>query len=1229
MLCGKSQILGEVTDYFYRIEFQNRGSPHAHFLVWVKDAPKIESIEDYPSVERYVDKHISCSVNVSERQKKYVELQIHRHSKTCRKKGRPVCRFGYPIPPMTRTMVLDPICDGTDEQQKLYQKIKAFIDTEECQKLSIQEMFDALNISEDTYISAVRSSLQKPKLFLKRNPNECRVNGYMKNLISVWQANHDIQYVLNAYACAVYIVGYINKQNRALSHLLSEIIKDAKRKGSTVREQVKAIGKIFLSSTEVSAQECIYILLSLPITKNSIDVIYINTVVKEERMRILKSERDLEGLSESSVDIFKSNYFVKYENRPSFFDSWSMVDYICNICVTNKNKRKNIGDVIDIEGNSDIELEEVSGSIVYTDRNKIYKCRQKSLILRYYHYKEEDIENYYRVILLLFHPWMSEDLLCTAESYAESFKNLSEKQKEKITLVMDRYDKKCLTELMEGIAELELDEFNEDLVPGNTESQLIAEEEGSNICKEMEFFKPTVFHRDYNTDPQAGRQDDFVTAARIIEQMWPQGELLEKIKMLNYQQREIYNHIMKAVTAGNTPLRLFITGGAGVGKSVLLKTMYNSMMRFYNLRPNQSVDSFTVLCVAPTGKAAYLIRGNTIHGAFGLPANQELNYKPLTCDKRNTARTKYANLKVVLIDEVSMVGTTMFNFIDLRLQEIMDCTRSFGGVHVICFGDLFQLCPVMDSWIFNPMKNGLQFLAPNVWVEEFKLYELTIIMRQQNDMVFAEILNRLREGRHTEQDIDVLRTRCIGADDIFDTSNTILFTQNAFVNSQNFLMYQFCVNDKEVIYCSDRVISDVSKPKKKKVLKSKENENDKVGGLFHMLYAGVGLRYEVTVNLDINDGVVNGAGGILKKIERRKEHKQPAILWIQFDDVISGRNQREKYKQYKTNDIEDLWTPIFAITRRVGTQETEVQRTQFPLRPSSSKTVHTSQGDTMNSITVDLQGRVFKHAYYVALSRVRSLNNLTIRNFLPAKITLDSDVVEEMDRLRTDRLCTLNFISTRNLRGNVKIIFQNAQSLYKHFPFMASDRNFTDNDIMLFCETRFHYNDPLNRYQIPDFKSIRYDEQVYTGRSHHGLVGYLKENINFRMTSTCFSYRTNGLEVLLFNINCNCINLDLVLCYKSPTTANSELILGLNSIKNHLDLNIPCLVLGDFNVDVSNPRNNYLLEKMENILGMKQYVSEFTTKGQTTLDLCFSNIPIQHNIIYCPWSYHSSISVAF
>ena len=96
------------------------------------------------------------------------------------------------------------------------------------------------------------------------------------------------------------------------------------------------------------------------------------------------------------------------------------------------------------------------------------------------------------------------------------------------------------------------------------------------------------------------------------------------------------------------------------------------------------------MLVAPTDKAASNIHGTTIHKAFFIPANQKLEHKPLSWDNLNTARNKFYGIRWILIDEFSMVGNTMLRLLHLHLQEIKGNHLPFGGVNIICVGDLYQ-----------------------------------------------------------------------------------------------------------------------------------------------------------------------------------------------------------------------------------------------------------------------------------------------------------------------------------------------------------------------------------------------------------------------------------------------------------------------------------------------------------------------------------------------------------
>ena len=125
--------------------------------------------------------------------------------------------------------------------------------------------------------------------------------------------------------------------------------------------------------------------------------------------------------------------------------------------------------------------------------------------------------------------------------------------------------------------------------------------------------------------------------------------------------------------------------------------------------------------------------------------------------------------------------------IDNRLKDIKGSKDDFGGVSIVAIGDLLQLESVMDTYIFKNLDNSeYAILAPNKWQDYFSTFELLEIMRQRESKVFAEILNRLREGKHTKDDILKLKERLINENSSKDPMDVPhLFIQNQKVNEFN------------------------------------------------------------------------------------------------------------------------------------------------------------------------------------------------------------------------------------------------------------------------------------------------------------------------------------------------------------------------------------------------------------------------------------------------------------
>ena len=459
-------------------------------------------------------------------------------------------------------------------------------------------------------------------------------------------------------------------------------------------------------------------------------------------------------------------------------------------------------------------------------------------------------------------------------------------------------------------------------------------------------------------------------------------EYLNLLLSLNPEQILFFYDVLNSIKTQDMPIYRFLSGGAGVGKSHLITAIYQACLKYYNSRSGEQFDENNIILLAPTGKAAYNIKGNTIHSAMKIPASQSLAYKPLTTDKLNTFRLQFGHLNLVIIDEVSMVGACMLNFIHKRLQELMGNSQHFGGVNIICVGDLYQLRPVFDDFIFKqPRQNhhdSYGILATNLWQTHFQMYQLRTIMRQRDSLDFAEMLNRLREGQHTEQDITLLKTRIISpsAHSSIPSKAPRLFLENAKVNQYNEEVYNAAQTQSIIVAAQDNVVEPASQEVRKQILHNIPTDPSKTMQLQTKLHLAIGERYDISVNVNVADGLANGASGVLQKASLTKAHNTSSgILWVLFDNPQVGQQARQSHNRiYRQQGVQPDWTPIVPTTRAFTvSRRITVKRTQFPLRPAASKTVHRSQGDTLASAVVDLSTKRKMHGiHYVALSRVQT-----------------------------------------------------------------------------------------------------------------------------------------------------------------------------------------------------------------------------------------------------------------
>ena len=215
----------------------------------------------------------------------------------------------------------------------------------------------------------------------------------------------------------------------------------------------------------------------------------------------------------------------------------------------------------------------------------------------------------------------------------------------------------------------------------------------------------------------------------------------------------------------------------------------------------------------------------------------------------------------------------------------------------------------MDKLIFQFPSDDYSILSPNIWLDNIELFELTELMRQAGDKTFAEALNNIREGNQTEDDITLITSRTISTHQSYPVEATHLLYYNKSVEQHNNMLFEVSELDKISYTATDIVIGDLTAEVKEKILQRAPGRAGDAMGLQKIYKTAVGLRNELTVNLDVTDGLVNGAGGITTKISLSPTGN-PIIIWIHFDSEDIGRELRQNSKRLYTTGINKNWTPI-------------------------------------------------------------------------------------------------------------------------------------------------------------------------------------------------------------------------------------------------------------------------------------------------------------------------------
>ncbi|CAM2727505.1 unnamed protein product [Rotaria socialis] len=494
---------------------------------------------------------------------------------------------------------------------------------------------------------------------------------------------------------------------------------------------------------------------------------------------MLKSDEILQKLEPDSKDVFVEGLIDTYTNRP---------DEMKNVCLANfaslynvsKKKTDNaqITENSDDEDVIDNEIDEKTIALKMKNGKGWIKNRKKKKIIRYRNFKlHQDPENYYREQLMLFLPWINEEENLININHEETF----ELYKDLIQQKRSEYVHREANEFEQAFEDHTERENENDIDDKNIEYD---EDKNEFLIYEIGNNEGDIFvQMGINTRTE---KIEHFNVPKII----PDTKYQRMMRSLNYSQRKYTLNVMNLIKNGDKQFFHFINGGAGVGKSTLIKAVYQSILRFYNSLPGSNPETNRAALCAPTGKAATLIDGMTLHSFLSLPVNQcKHKLVKLDNDISNRIGVKLKDLQLLIIDEISM--------------------KPFGGISVIVLGDFNQLRPVGDKYIFQ-FNDSYNALVDNPLWSLFELFELTEIMRQKDDKSFAIALSNIAKETMTLEDINLLKSRIVLTENLemiedaimifrsnaeFDAYNTkvlaSLNTEGATANA-----YDFCVGDE-------------------------------------------------------------------------------------------------------------------------------------------------------------------------------------------------------------------------------------------------------------------------------------------------------------------------------------------------------------------------------------------------------------------------------------------------
>jgi ATP-dependent DNA helicase PIF1 len=461
---------------------------------------------------------------------------------------------------------------------------------------------------------------------------------------------------------------------------------------------------------------------------------------------------------------------------------------------------------------------------------------------------------------------------------------------------------------------------------------------------------------------------------------------------------------------------VFLTGPAGSGKTFVLN-------RYINFLKDNYVD---VGITASTGIAATHMGGTTIHSWTGMGIKDSVTKGDLEELKtRKYLRDRFDRTQVLVIDEVSMLHHFRLDLIDEICRHMKNMDKPFGGMQVILCGDFFQLPPI--ARFGEPA--ALFAYQSEIWkTANFKICYLEE-QHRQTDQAFLKVLNEIRKNNLSEAGMKHLTDRQ-NKKTFQGIEPTRLHTHNIDVD---------LINQRELEKLSGQQREYQMEMKGRKPL---------VDALVKSCLAPENLKLKVGAKVmfvknNFEEGFVNGTLGKI-------------ISFTGDGPVVQIKNGRNIHVKPVSWMIEEDGKPKATIG-------------QYPLRLAWAITVHKSQGMSLDAIEVDLSKSFEKGMGYVALSRVRSLEGLTLLGLNDMAVQVRGEVLdfdEDIKKVSNKHLAEM--ISLTNVEKEKK----QAEFLKRISPDRTRSGRIKKIKISTFEETRKMFDAGMNLNEIANGRGL-------------------------------------------------------------------------------------------------------------------------------------------------------------